>query len=120
MNKINITIDVSKIDKSKIVERRYTDREGKEVVLKEYKMELIPLNAPKFVKEGENWKLIKTHFAVEAQTKEEKASKVESKFIGDGFVFEDKSPVSNEFQQLRDSHNSQFEKKDEDNLDIPF
>lgn len=97
MNKINITIDVSKIDKSKIVDRKFTTKDGQEVVIKEYKMELIQLKEPKFVKEGDTYKMIKTHFVKESQTKEEKAEKRPDNFIGDGFVFEPKeSPVESD------------------------
>ena len=121
MSKINVTLDVSKISKDKIVSRTFKNRDGEEVTVKEYKVELIELKAPKFVKEGEGWKMIKTHFVVEAQTKEERANKVDQNFIGDGFVFEEKSSPTNEFQQLRDNHNSQFKKEDEPNVDdIPF
>lgn len=84
---IQITIDVSKINKSKIVDRKYTNREGKEVVVKEYKTELVALKEPKKITSGDGWVLNKTHFLAEAQTKEEKASKTKSVFIGEGFQF---------------------------------
>ena len=87
MSSIQITIDVTKISKSKIVERRYTNRENKEVVVKEYKTELVEMKEPKTIKEGDGWTLKKTHFLVEAQTKEEKASKAKSVYVGEGFTF---------------------------------
>jgi len=88
MEKIPFTIDLTKIDKSRIVERKYTDKEGVERVAKEYKGELVPLKEPKFITEGSWGRMFKTHFIVQAQTKEERAAKAPSVFLGDGFKFE--------------------------------
>lgn len=88
MEKISLTIDVSKIDKSKIVERKYTDKAGVEHVAKEYKIDVVPLKAEKFVTEGSWGRMFKTHFAVQAQSKEERERKAGSVFVGDGFRFE--------------------------------
>lgn len=87
MSNIKITLDVSKINKSKIVERKYTNKDGQEVCVKEYKTELVELREPKLIKDGGTWKLMKTHFLVEEQTKQEKADKVKNVFVGDGFTF---------------------------------
>jgi hypothetical protein len=46
---MKIAINLSKIDKSKIVERKYRNKEGKEVVEKIYNMELVSLKEKKFV-----------------------------------------------------------------------
>lgn len=88
MQKISITLDLTKIDKSRITERKYTDKAGVEHVAKEYKLDVIPLKSEKFVTEGSWGKMIKTHFVVQAQTKEEREAKADSVFIGDGFRFE--------------------------------
>ena len=87
MNKISITLDVSKINKAKIETRSYVNREGVPVVVKEYKLDLVPLKQAKIIKSGNDWDLKKTHFAVEAQTKEERAAKKESVFVGEGLQF---------------------------------
>lgn len=88
MEKISLTIDVSKINKSKIVDRKYTDKAGVEHVAKEYKIDVVPLKAEKFVTEGSWGRMFKTHFVVQAQSKEERERKADSVFIGDGFRFE--------------------------------
>ena len=41
MEKITVTIDLTKIDKTRIIERKFTNAAGQEVVAKEYKMEMI-------------------------------------------------------------------------------
>jgi hypothetical protein len=86
--KLNITLDVSKINKDKIVPREYTNGEGVTITEKNYKMEAVPLKEKKFVAKGDNWIMYKTHFIAEAQTKEEKQQKAKSVFIGSGFQFE--------------------------------
>lgn len=86
-NRISITIDVSKINKSKIVDRKYINRDKQEVLVKDYKVELIEMKEPKVIKDGDGWTLKKTHFLVEAQTKEERAAKAKGVFVGEGFMF---------------------------------
>lgn len=93
MNKVSITLNVSKFNKDKITERTYTNNEGDEVRFKEYKVDLIPLKQPKVIKTGEGWVIKKTHFVVEAQTKEERNNKEPDNFVGEGFVFEKTEPV---------------------------
>lgn len=88
MQKIPVTLDLSKIDKSRIIERKYTDKAGVEHVAREYKIDIVPLKAEKFVTEGSWGKMFKTHFVVQAQTKEERKNNTDSVFIGDGFRFE--------------------------------
>lgn len=90
MQKISITLNVSKIDKSKIIERTYNNKDGVEVTEKLYKFELIEAKEPKFVAEGDTWIMKKTHFGVETQSKEEKAEKKKTNYIAEGFTFESK------------------------------
>lgn len=91
--KINIKLDVSKIDKSKIVEKTYKDKNGNEVTQKIYSFDAVPVKEEKFVAEGDTWIMKKTHFCAEAQTKEERDAKKPTNYIGEGFVFENKEPV---------------------------
>ena len=93
MEKISITLNVSKIDKSKIFERTYKDKDGNSVTEKLYKFDLIKVKEPKFVAEGEGWRMIKTHFGAETQTREEREAKKTSNFVADGFTFEKKESV---------------------------
>lgn len=91
--KISLTIDVSKIDKTKIKERNFINKGGVEVTAKDYKIDVIPLKEPKVIKEGDTWRMVKTHFVAEPQTKEERDNGQPSNIIGDGIVFEDKNAV---------------------------
>lgn len=93
MQKISITLDVSKIDKSKIVDKVYKDKEGNEIVQKIYKFDAVPVKEEKFVAEGDTWIMKKTHFMAEAQTKEEREAKKPTNYIGEGFRFDNKEPV---------------------------
>jgi hypothetical protein len=95
---MKITIDLSKINKSKIVERKYTNKEGQEIVAKEYSLDLVPLKAPKFIKEGNTngkaWTMTKTHFLAETVSKDEKAQGVKGNIVGDGIDFTYKTDFS--------------------------
>lgn len=86
--KISITLDVSKINKDKIIDRKYTNRTGAEVTVKEYKIEAVPRNDQVLIKDGGTYRVYKSHLIYEAQTKEERASKVKGVVVGDGFTFE--------------------------------
>lgn len=86
--KVSITLDVSKFNKSKIVERKYTNNAGVEVVEKNYKVDLVPLTNTRVIKETPNYRMIKTHFVCEQQTKEERGAKVPLVYVGDGITFD--------------------------------
>lgn len=94
MEKISITLNVSNIDKSKIIERTYKNKEGVDVTEKLYKFDLIKSKEDKFIAEGTTWKMIKTHFGVEAQTKEEREAKKKANYVAEGFKFETKEDHS--------------------------
>lgn len=88
---MKLKINLSQIDKSKITERSYTNKEGQNVVIKELALETLLLKEPKQIAEGQTWRLMKTHTVIHEQTKEEKANKVPAKFVGEGISFVDKS-----------------------------
>lgn len=90
---MKIKLNVSSITKDKIKTRTYKNKEGEDITIKEYIVDLIPLKEKKFLTEGENWVMYKTHFLAEEQTKEEKAQKVKSKIVGDGIEFENKEKI---------------------------
>lgn len=96
MMKINITLDVSKFNKDKIVDSKFTKQDGTEVTSKNYKVELIALKEEKTIKEGDTWIMKKTHFVVEAQTKEERERKDPANYVGEGFQFFDKTSASHD------------------------
>ena len=85
--KLTLELDLAKINKAKIQERKFTTKDGQEVIQKIYKMELVELKIPKFLKKGEGYDMVKTHFLAEKQTKEERANKEKSNFVGDGIQF---------------------------------
>lgn len=88
MEKISVTIDLTKIDKTRIVERKYLNADGTEGVAKEYKVDVVPLKQVKVIKSTPQYTMIKKYFVVQAQTKEERVAKAPSIFVGDGIVFE--------------------------------
>jgi hypothetical protein len=89
-DKISISIDVSKVQKAKFQERRYFNKENKEVVITELKLDVIPLREAKLLKDGDIYQLWKTHFVAYPQTKEEREAKEKSVIIGDGIMFKNK------------------------------
>lgn len=90
MQKISVTIDLNKLDKTRIQERTYTNGQGQEVVVREYKLDVVPLKEKKKIKDGDTWSLVKSHFVCDAPTKEERESKTNTTIVGDGVVFENK------------------------------
>ena len=80
---IECSIDVSKIDKNRIEEREYTNKEGKIIKQKLYKFTVVESKDKKMIKEGDGWTLFKTHFIAEKRDKDE-----EKNYIGDGMTFE--------------------------------
>jgi len=102
MNKISVTIDVSKINKDKITERKFTNKDGEEITVKEYKIDVIQLREPKHIKELADTNMVKTHFVVEAQTKQEREAKAESVFLGDGIQFLPKDSDSHSQENTSD------------------
>lgn len=93
MQKINLSIDVSKIDKNKIIEKKYKDKNGQEVVQKIYKMVVVPLKEKKFLAQSDKWLVYKTHFVAEHQTAEDRAKDLPTNYIGEGLDFEPASVV---------------------------
>lgn len=88
--KISITIDLTKIDKTKIVNREFTNKAGEKITAKDLKLDIVPLKEPKILKEGDTWQLVKTHFVSMSQTKQERESNTKSTIIGDGVQLQDK------------------------------
>lgn len=86
-DRISISLDVSKMDKTRITAKSFTTKDNEVVNQKIYAMELVPLREPKLLKKGDGWEMIKTHFLVQAPTKEEKEAKVKTPILGDGIVF---------------------------------
>ena len=88
MNKLTITVNTHLLDKTKLVDRDYTNKEGKEIMVKELKLDAIPLKEKKVIKTGEGWKMLKVGFVKQSATKEERTAKKELPIIGDVIEFE--------------------------------
>ena len=119
MKKIIITIDLNKIDEKKINTRTYTNKEGKEIEVKDYKMEVVPLKKKILIKTGDTWKLDRTHFVCDAQTKEEREKRKETKekketnFLGEGIQFSALEDID-----LSQKEESQEENQIEEDIDL--
>jgi len=83
--KISITLDASKL-RALVFDRTYANREGTEVRVQEVKFDLIEMKpeSQKVVYEHEKFQLVKTHFAVQQQTKEQREANAEVNYIGEG------------------------------------
>jgi len=92
-NKISVTVDVKKIDKTKLKANKYTDKNGVEHDELNFTFDLVELNDQKTLKVGDTWIMRKTHFAAIPQTKEERDAKTPSVFLGGGVQFADKDGV---------------------------
>jgi hypothetical protein len=89
MEKTTIKIDLTKLDKSRITERKYT-KDGVEVTVKEYAIDIIPLREKEVVTSGDTWELVKNSFLTDSPTKEERQSKKKMAILGNGTMFRDK------------------------------
>lgn len=83
MKKSQITIDLTKLDKTKIIDREYTAKDGTVIKQKLYKLDAVPLKQIKFIKEGDTWVLNKVGFLAEPQTPEQRENKVSVIILGD-------------------------------------
>lgn len=92
--KLKIKLDVSKIEKDKIVARTYTNKEGQEITSQDLELEVVELKEKKLIKEGDTWNLYKTHFVTHPSIKNDDGTYTNGTIIGDGVSFEDKGATS--------------------------
>ena len=94
--KISLTLDLTKINKNKIVERSYQNKAGLVQTVKDYKVDVVELqpDKQKVLRTNDTWELVKTHLVFEQQTKEEKAQNVRSTIVGEGTTIRDITPQS--------------------------
>ena len=85
MSKITITLDVTKL-RNLVTKREFDAKDGTKMQVQEVRFELVEVKDPKIIFEGSGYKLQKTHFASVIQTKEERESKAETVFIGEGIT----------------------------------
>jgi hypothetical protein len=93
MKKLSLSIDVSKLDKSRIKARTYTNNKSEQVTEQNIDVEVLPLKTAKILKQTSEYVFSKTHAVVLKQTKEEKAAKVPYIYVGSGFQFDKPTPT---------------------------
>lgn len=110
MEKISITIDVTKIPKDRIIKRSFKTKEGKEITVSELKLDIVPVKEARLIKEGDTWAMWKTHFVSIPQTKEERENNVKSLILGDGIIFKNKDTnnETNTEQQALAKHDKEI------------
>lgn len=94
MSKITITLDATKL-RNLVTKREFDAKDGTKMQVQEVRFELVEVKEPKIIFEGTGYKLQKTHFASVVQTKEERETKAETVFIGEGIttIWEQKEQV---------------------------
>jgi len=85
MEKIKVVLDASKISPL-VANRTYQNKNGETVTVQEVSFELIELKEPKQIFKNDTRTVNKTHFAVAIQTKEERAAKADTVYVGEGFT----------------------------------
>jgi hypothetical protein len=115
MNKIKITVDVTKIEKSKIKDGKYLTlevvelKEEKDVTRKDGTL----VSGTK--SDGTAWKLVKTHFVSHESVKNVDGTWLNGAIVGEATKFEDVVPVNMASSGIPyPAHN------DEPNFDVPF
>lgn len=89
MKKISFKIDLTKIDKNKITERKYQNKQGEEVTVKEFEFEGV-FKDEKVIKDGETWELVKTGFVTGKGVKQADGSYSKEPIFGDIIEIRDK------------------------------
>ena len=102
MSKIQVTLDAAKL-RNLISKRTFNTRDGQQVTVQEVKFDLVEMKqeSQKTVYTGNKYQLVKTHFAVAQQTREEREAKAEANFIGEGItvVWDDQPQTQTQPQQ---------------------
>jgi hypothetical protein len=83
--KIQVTLDAKKL-RNLVSKRSYNNNQGEAVEIQEVKFDLVELSddKKKEIYNAEKYLLVKTHFAVAQQTKEEREAKADPFFVGEG------------------------------------
>jgi len=87
MKKLTLRLDLTKIDKSKIVERSFAKQDGTTVTEKNYNFELVPLKEEKVVKTTDSYVLVKVAFLADKSVKGADGKYVNGAVLGDALEF---------------------------------
>ena len=114
MNKIQVTLNAENL-RTLVTKRSYENKNGETVHVQEVKFELVPIKEENYktIFEKDNFKIVKTHFAAAIQTKEERESKKDTFYIGEGFshIWDNSETVEVEEVVASD---------DDEDSDLPF
>lgn len=117
MKKLSLTLNLNNIDKTKINTRTYTDKNGVEVTVKEYKVDLVITDQATILKETDTYTLKKVGFICDPTTKAERDAGKKTNYVGEAMQFVNKETQEKGYSQ--DYSKPQLE--DEIDLDmIPF
>lgn len=88
MSKIQVKIYKNAAKENLMFKEEFTTRDGEKVQKDVILFDLIPMKeeSRKVIYSHEKFDLVKTHFAVKRQTKEEREAKAESIFVGEGIT----------------------------------
>jgi len=89
MKKLSLRIDVTKINKAKILPREYQNQAGETVKEMNLNVEIIPVKDEKVVKSTDTYTLVKVGFIAEKSTKKEDGTYENGTIIGDAFEYRD-------------------------------
>lgn len=90
MRRYNSKIDVLKINKEKIIERTFVNKEGQNVTVKELELEIVPLKEIKEVlNPGQGRRLMKVGFISEKPVKNEDGTYTNGNILGDVLEWQD-------------------------------
>ena len=118
MKKTNMQVElnVNKINKDKIIERTYRNKEGQDVTEKIYKFRVVRLKSPKVVASGDNWVMKKVGFCVEKKDNKEEPDN----FVGSVMEFDRDINGLNAQETSQAKQTLTKEQQEIDASDIPF
>jgi len=115
MQKFTFKIDLTKINKDRIITRQFQNQAGETVTVKEYEFEAVPKTSS-MIKEGDSWQLWKTGFISGKSIKQENGSYSKEPIFGDVLEFRSKDNGSAMAEVKPQGYNGEIV----DYSDIPF
>lgn len=91
MQKLRLKINLSDVDKSRIVERTFTTKEGKEKTVKELVLDCVEMKEPKVIPTKGDFLLKKTHFIAHPSKKKDDGTYEDTIYVGEGTQIENTS-----------------------------
>ena len=108
MRKYTTKLDVTKINKDKIVSRTFTNKQGQEITVKEIELEIVPIKETKEIfNKCDGRRLMKVGFISEKSIKNEDGTYTNGTILGDVTEWQDVPRVGNtgvEYPDPADPH----------------